>query len=98
MKRPATRSRPIGMAIALLAIVVGMAAGTAALIVGALLHPLAWPRDALYHDASTYLVLATMLLVGLVAAAIDLARLIRRTRAAARTGHAAPGDRPQRLE
>ncbi|WP_143748068.1 hypothetical protein [Burkholderia sp. JKS000303] len=56
------------------------------------------PRDAIYHDASTYLVLATMLPVGLVAAAIDLARLVRRTLASARTGHAAPNDKHRRLE
>ncbi|WP_269507867.1 hypothetical protein [Burkholderia sp. IMCC1007] len=68
----------------MLAIVVGMAAGTAAMIVGALRHPLAWPSDAIYHDASTYVVLLTMLLIGLIAAAIDLARLIRRMRHAAR--------------
>lgn len=101
MKRPASRSRQIGTAGALLAIVVGMAAAAAALIVVMWRHSLAWPYDAIYHDASIYLVLATMLLIGLVAAAADLARLIRRTRAAARAAHAthdASNDRRRRLE
>ncbi|RQZ30275.1 hypothetical protein DIE14_05390 [Burkholderia sp. Bp9017] len=68
------------------------------MIVGALLRPLAWPCDAIYHDASTYLVLAMMLPIGLVAAAIGLARLIRRTLAPAGTGHAAQDDTHPRLE
>ncbi|RKU03468.1 histidine kinase [Burkholderia sp. Nafp2/4-1b] len=79
MSRPAPPGRQLGRAIALLALVAGLAAGVGASIVDALQHPPELPRDALQHDAFTYPVLATLLLTGLLAAAADLCRLIRRT-------------------
>ncbi|WP_322022617.1 histidine kinase [Burkholderia sp. BCC1977] len=79
MTRPATPSRQIGQAIALLAIVAVLAAGTGVSIVHTLRHPAELSRDAMRHDAFTYPLLAALLLVGLLAAAADLCRLIRRT-------------------
>ncbi|WP_235362687.1 histidine kinase [Burkholderia sp. A9] len=66
-------------------------------IVDALRHPAELPRDGMHHDAFTYPVLATLLLSGLLAAAVDLCRLIRRTldaldSAAYTAGRIAAGD------
>jgi len=79
VNRPATPSRQIGQAIALLAIVAVLAAGAGVSIIDALRHPAELSRDAMHHDAFTYPVLAALLLAGLLAAAVDLCRLIRRT-------------------
>lgn len=90
MNRPATPGRHIGRAIALLALVAVLAGGIGVSIVDALRRPDELPRDALPHDAFTYPVLAALLLIGLLAAAVDLCRLIRRTLGALDSGaHAA---------
>lgn len=79
MNGPATPGRHIGRAIALLALVAVLAGGIGISIADALRHPAELPRDALPHDAFTYPILATLLVIGLAAAAVDLCRLIRRT-------------------
>lgn len=57
-------SRQIGRAITLLVIVAMLAAGAGVSIIGTLRHPVERSRDAMHHDAFTYPVLATLLLVG----------------------------------
>nr|WP_217444531.1 histidine kinase [Burkholderia metallica] len=79
---PARPGRQIGRAIGLLAIVVVLLACTVAFFVYTLHAPAALPydatADAMLHSASTYLVLATVLFVCLLAAAFELVRLLRR--------------------
>ncbi|WP_175819176.1 histidine kinase [Burkholderia sp. BCC0419] len=82
MTLPARPGRQIGRAIGLGAIVVVLLACTVAFFVYTLHAPAALPHDAtadaMLRSASTYLVLATVLFVCLLAAAFDLVRLLRR--------------------
>lgn len=83
MTTPARPGRQIGQAIGLSAIVVLLIGCTVACFIGALREPDALPHDAtadaMTGNASTCVVLATALFVGLLAAAFDLFRLMRRT-------------------
>lgn len=86
MTLPAKPGRQIGRAIGLGAIVAVLTAGTVAFLLDASRPPAALPygaaAGALIRSASTYLVLATVLFVCLLAAAFDLFRQMRRTLAA----------------
>ncbi|WP_260434767.1 HAMP domain-containing sensor histidine kinase [Burkholderia sp. Bp8992] len=106
MTLPAKPGRQIGQAIGLGAIVAALIACTAAFLLYALRHPVALPHDAtadaMIHDASPYLVLATVLFVCLLATAFDLFRQMRRTLAALdavvdHTGRIVAGDLSARV-
>ncbi|KML48831.1 histidine kinase [Burkholderia cepacia] len=83
MTPPARPGRQIGQAIGLSTIVVLLIGCTVACCIGALREPDTLPHDAtadaMLGNASTYLALATVLFVGLLATAFDLFRLMRRT-------------------
>ncbi|WP_262390389.1 HAMP domain-containing sensor histidine kinase [Burkholderia arboris] len=83
MTLPARPGRHIGQTLGTGALVVVLIACTVAFFIYALHKPAALPHDAtadeMIHSASTYLVLATALLVCLLTAAFDLVRLMRRT-------------------
>lgn len=80
MTLPARPGRQIGQAIGLGAIVAVLTACTAAFLLYALRHPVALPHDAtadaMIRHAATYLVLATVLFMCLLAAAFDLFRFV----------------------
>ncbi|MCA8422659.1 sensor histidine kinase [Burkholderia seminalis] len=105
MTLPAKPGRQIGQAIGLGAIVAVLTACTVAFLLYASRHPATFPHDAaagtMIGSASTYLMLATVLFVCLLAAAFDLFRQMRRTLAAldamaADTARIAAGDRSAR--
>ncbi|WP_322088676.1 HAMP domain-containing sensor histidine kinase [Burkholderia sp. BCC1999] len=106
MTLPARPGRHIGQTIGLGATVAVLTACTVAFLLDVLRHPVVLPHDApagaMIRNASTYLVLATVLFVCLLAAAFDLLRQMRRTLAALdaiadNTGRIAAGDMSVRV-